>query len=254
MGNGSVISGYRIMRGESGGALATLAADTDSALTVYRDVTVEAGVEYGYAVVALSADGESELSATASVTTPEESSEQESGDAEEPAAPSGLSAVAGEGFVDLIWTAPTDSGSVISGYRVLRGASGGALATLVADTGSPLTVYRDATVEAGEAYVYAVVALNGDQESTVSATASATVPGELQDEDSKGTSDPLLAGDLGASDVQARQGISSSAPVITGILEVGLGASYIFPESSYPEGYEFAAQEWIYAWTTILRR
>ena len=242
----SVISAYRILRGANGGDLATLVADTDSPLTVYRDDTVEAGQAYVYAVVALSGDLESAPSATASVTTPEESSEQESVDDEElvaPGAPSGLSAVASDGFVDLIWTAPADS--VVSGYQILRGASGEELETLVADTGSPLAAFHDATVEAGGAYVYAVVALNGDLESSVSATASAKVPGELQDEDSKGTSDPLLAGGLGTSDVQARQGISPSAPVITGILEVGLSASYSFPESSYPEGYEFDGLEWI---------
>ena len=250
--NGSVTSGYRILRGASGEALATLVDDTSSTLTAYRDETVEAAAEYVYAVVALSGDGESAPSATTSVTTPEESSEQESVDDEElvaPGAPSGLSAVASDGVVDLVWTVPADS--VISGYRILRGAGGRELATLVADTGAPLTVYRDDTVEAGGAYVYAVVALNGDLESSVSATARAKVPGELQDEDRQAKSNPLLADGLGNLAVRAAEGGLPSAPVITGMLEVGLHASYIFDKSyifpdpyTLQEGYQLVSVQW----------
>ena len=104
-----------------------------------------------------------------------------------PAAPSGLSAVVGDGGVDLTWTAPTDG--VISGYRILRGANAASLATLVADTGSTLTAYRDETVAAGAEYVYAVVALSADGESPSSATASVTTPEDASDEEPGDVSD-----------------------------------------------------------------
>ena len=194
--NGSVISGYGILRGPSAGALATLVVDTNSTQVFYRDETVEAGADYVYAVVALTADAESLPSATASVTVPEESSEQEPGGGGQPAPPTGLVAVAGDGVVDLVWAAPSDNDNdneiVISGYRIMRGANAGALATLVADSGSPLTFYRDETVEADADYVYAVVALSAGGESPPSATASVTIPA-LTSAEASGESDPLSA-------------------------------------------------------------
>ena len=196
--NGSVINGYGILRGPSAEALATLVVDTNSTQAFYRDETVEAGADYVYAVVALSADAESRPSATARVTVPEESSEQEPGGGGQPAPPTGLVALVGDGVVDLVWAAPSDNDNdndneiVITGYRIMRGANAGALATLVADSRSPLTFYRDETVEAGANYVYALVALSAGGESPPSATASVTIPA-LTSVQASGESDPLAA-------------------------------------------------------------
>ncbi len=75
-----------------------------------------------------------------------------------PAAPKGLSAVAGPGAVNLIWDANTEQD--LAGYLVLR-------AETPDDTLQPLmseptrdTRYRDTTVKPGVRYVYAIVAVD----------------------------------------------------------------------------------------------
>ena len=76
-----------------------------------------------------------------------------------PEPPMGLSAVAGEGAISLIWEASTSDD--VTGYLVLRGE--GADATLLTVTPSPLveTRFVDRAVVAGTRYVYAVVAVDG---------------------------------------------------------------------------------------------
>ncbi|HVE53358.1 MAG TPA: fibronectin type III domain-containing protein, partial [Ramlibacter sp.] len=75
-----------------------------------------------------------------------------------PLPPAGLSAVAAEGTISLIWEAsPSED---VSGYLVLRGD--GANATLAPVTPSPVveTRFVDRDVMAGMRYVYAVVAVD----------------------------------------------------------------------------------------------
>ena len=71
----------------------------------------------------------------------------------------GLSAVAGEGAISLIWEASASDD--VTGYLVLRGE--GADATLLTVTPSPVveTRFVDRAVVAGMRYVYAVVAVDG---------------------------------------------------------------------------------------------
>ena len=64
------ITGYRILRGPDADSLSTIEADTESASTSYADATVEPETTYRYAVVALSADGNSSQSSSMSATTP----------------------------------------------------------------------------------------------------------------------------------------------------------------------------------------
>ncbi|HXH04996.1 MAG TPA: fibronectin type III domain-containing protein, partial [Vicinamibacterales bacterium] len=75
-----------------------------------------------------------------------------------PAPPTGLTAVAAPGAVNLIWNPNTEKD--LAGYVVLRGeAPGGTLQPLVT---SPLAepMYRDVSVTPGQRYVYAVVAVD----------------------------------------------------------------------------------------------
>ena len=64
------ITGYRIMRGASATSLSTLENDTESVRTEYEDATVAPETSYHYAVVALSANGDSPQSGSLSTTTP----------------------------------------------------------------------------------------------------------------------------------------------------------------------------------------
>ena len=57
------ITGYRVLRGSDAGSLSTIEADTASARAEYTDTTVAAETTYFYAVLALSADGDSTQSA-----------------------------------------------------------------------------------------------------------------------------------------------------------------------------------------------
>ena len=71
----------------------------------------------------------------------------------------GLVVSAGEGGVDLLWTASTSAD--VAGYVVLRGD--GADGTLQRLTTAPIaaTQYRDQTARAGMTYSYAVIAIDG---------------------------------------------------------------------------------------------
>ena len=71
----------------------------------------------------------------------------------------GLVVSAGEGGVDLLWTASTSSD--VAGYVVLR--ADGADGTLQRLTTAPITAtqYRDQTARAGMTYSYAVIAIDG---------------------------------------------------------------------------------------------
>ena len=90
-------------------------------------------------------------------------------------APIDLAAAGRDGQVDLSWTSLTNSGNV--GYNVYRSTS-----DQVDTSGSPLngstpltnTSYTDSSVTNGTTYYYAVVAVEGNQKSQASKTASAT--------------------------------------------------------------------------------
>ena len=75
-----------------------------------------------------------------------------------PAAPSGVIAVADDDAISLVWNANSESD--LAGYRVLRGTAPDA--TLQPLTPEPVerTTYRDARVEPGQRYWYAVQAVD----------------------------------------------------------------------------------------------
>jgi hypothetical protein len=75
-----------------------------------------------------------------------------------PASPTGLTAVAADGVVNLIWGAGSEVD--LAGYLILRGGSTGE--TLQPLTLMPIveTSYRDTTVTPGQRYVYAVEAVD----------------------------------------------------------------------------------------------
>jgi len=95
-----------------------------------------------------------------------------------PAPPSGLTATAGTGEVDLAWQAPvSDGGSPITGYDVFVGTSSGAQGTTPANA-DPLradaTGYTVTGLTNGQEYFFVVKALNAVGRSTASNEASGT--------------------------------------------------------------------------------
>ena len=165
------ITGYRVLRGTDAGSLSTIEADTASARAEYTDSTVAAETTYFYAVLALSADGDSTQSGTISVTTP---AAPRSGELR-PAAPTGLTAAqVGHDSLTLTWEDPQDAN--ITGYRALRITDAESLSTIERDTGSASTEYTDTTVVPETTYIYAVMALSADGYGVPSTAIGVTTP------------------------------------------------------------------------------
>ena len=99
--------------------------------------TAQAGVTYSYLVLARSADNVSDPSNTAVI--------------EAPAPPSGLTATAGDGAIDLSWQAPT--AGTVAGYRVQRQDEQGDWTTLADTTEAS---HSDGAAQANVQYRYRV--------------------------------------------------------------------------------------------------
>jgi len=146
---------YHVKRSTtSGGPYTEIGAPT---ATNYTDTGVTNGTTYFYVVSAVNSGGESANSAQVSATpnTP-------------PAAPTGLSASAGNAQVSLSWNASTGATS----YHVKRSTTSGGPYTQV---GAPTaTNYTDTGLTNGTTYFYVVSAVNSAGESANSTQASAT--------------------------------------------------------------------------------
>lgn len=164
-GNGLPIQGYRVYRARSSGSLSEVA--TTDGETTYNDTAVQDGVTYRWAVTAVTADGEGNMTDAVEANTT----------ATVPGVPRLPAAQPGDGVVRLTWKAPADDGGAeISSYRVYRNATGGGLVPLDAIGGLR---YEDRNVSNGATYTYAVAAVNvigeGPRTADVTATPRAGV-------------------------------------------------------------------------------
>ena len=92
-------------------------------------------------------------------------------------APGGLEVTMVRNRLTLSWAAPAADADSVTGYEILRAAGDAEPATVVADTASTSTTYRDDTAtEAGVSYTYAVKALRGGDASAESNRASYSLP------------------------------------------------------------------------------
>lgn len=135
--------------------------------TAFTDLTTTAGTAYAYRVIAFNGSGDAAPSNEASVTTPTLG----------PAAPTQLTAaVVGTSAINLAWV---DNASNETGYRVefrrATDANFTVLATLPADSTSHAAV---ALLE-GTAYVFRVIAVNGQGDSAPSNEATATTTSQF---------------------------------------------------------------------------
>ena len=152
---------YNVLRGTADGGPYTQVGT--STATSYMDTNVTNGTTYYYVVTAVNSWGQSgnsnQISATP-VPPP-------------PAAPTNLTATAGNGQVSLSWTASKGASS----YHVKRGtANGGPYSTIASPTA---TNYTDSTVTNGTTYYYVVTAVNAGGESGNSNQVSATPTGSF---------------------------------------------------------------------------
>lgn len=78
------------------------------------------------------------------------------------------------GRIDLLWAAPSDGGSPITGYFIERSLNGVTYSTLVSNTGTTSTTYTDTGLTSAQIYYYRVSAINAVGTGTASSAASAT--------------------------------------------------------------------------------
>ena len=152
------ISGYKVYRSTvSGTGYAYIGTTSGTSL---RDTTVTGETAYYYAVTAVNTLlRESGYSKEASATP------------RDVIPPTGLTATAGEGFVELPWSPSPDSD--ISYYKIYRTTAQGANYTYISNASG--TYYKDKSVTGGITYYYVVTAVNAySKESPYSNEASAT--------------------------------------------------------------------------------
>jgi fibronectin type 3 domain-containing protein len=159
---GAAISGYNVYRGTSAGGETLLA--TLGSVTTWTDSTAVNGTTYYYKVSAINSVGEGGQS--------NEMNARPGAPATVPGAPTLSAAKPGNHSVALAWTAPSNGGAAISGYRVYRGTSPGS-ETLLTTLGN-VTSWTDAGAVNGTIYYYKVTAVNSAGEGSMSNEMSAS--------------------------------------------------------------------------------
>jgi fibronectin type 3 domain-containing protein len=155
-GNVSGASGYRVFRSTTSGGPYTQIASPSG--TSHADNGLNNGTTYYYVVRAFDANGETANSQQVSATPV----------AVAPAAPTGVSAVAGNATVTLGWAAVNG----VTSYRVYRGTASGGPYTLLASPTN--TAHVDSSASNGITYFYVVRSFGNGLESVNSAQVSAT--------------------------------------------------------------------------------
>ena len=156
---GGPASTYTVWRTDGDGVTSANFQPVESAnspTTAWADTTVSPGETYTYQVTASNTGGTSGPSNNVAVTTPI------------PAAPTDLSATAGDTHVALTWTASTGA----TGYKVKRSTTDGGPYTTV---GTPTAAsYTNTGLTNGTTYYYVVTAVNAGAESDDSDQVSST--------------------------------------------------------------------------------
>lgn len=222
---GSAITAYRIYR--NGSFLAEIGTNTS-----FRASGLLNGVSYTFTVRAVNAVGEGPASNEAvatPVTTPD--------------APTGLSAVKGNGLVSLSWSAPAQNGgSAITNYHVYVGTTSGA-ATYRASTGGANTSFVVNGLTNGQTYFFNVTAQNAVGQGASSAETSAvpsTVPGASSLAATAGNGQVTLTWSLGSdggsalTDQHIYRGLSSGATTL--LASTGNGANTSFVDTTALNG------------------
>ncbi|HEY8109540.1 MAG TPA: fibronectin type III domain-containing protein, partial [Candidatus Nitrosotenuis sp.] len=170
---GSAITGYKIEYKSGSGSYSVLVANTASASTTYSHTGLTSGTAYTYKISAINAIGtgnaSSEVSATPTTTSQPSTA---------PGTPSLSATAVSATQVNLSWSAPSNGGSAITGYKIEYKSGSGSYSVLVANTASASTTYSHTGLTSGTAYTYKISAINsigtGNASSEVSATPTTT--------------------------------------------------------------------------------
>ena len=150
---GSPITGYTVSDGVGDSCTTPDGSTTSCTVTGLANGTV-----YSFTVTATNGNGTGVASAGSNPVTP----------STVPDAPTGVSAVAGEGSATVSWTAPSDEGSTITGYTVT--ASTGRTCTAA---GTTCTITG---LAAGTAVTFTVTATNANGTGAASSASAPVVP------------------------------------------------------------------------------
>ncbi len=156
-------TGYNVYVGTAPGHESTVAANgaTPITSTNYAVTGLANATRYYFEVTALNSAGEGAPSNEASASP-----------ASPPAAPTGLSATAGNARVALSWARPSaNGGAAISGYNVYVSTTAGSRGTKVASVGA--INYTAVGLRNGASYYFEVTAVNAAGEGPASAQVSA---------------------------------------------------------------------------------
>ena len=164
---GGTATGYRVARKQGRGDWHVVAADTGSAVTFFADGDVAVATGYTYRVRALNQGEEGAWSAAVTVTT--------AATPTIPGSPTGLTVKPGTASqLQLAWTAPTNTGGGVTGYRIERSpdVAPREWSDVVSDTGpDAVTWHETAVLTADTVYHYRVYARNSAGESAPSTSA-----------------------------------------------------------------------------------
>lgn len=159
-------TGFEIERSSDGVTFSYLAS-VSANVTQYTDIGLESGTRYDYRVAARGKDGNSGYSDTAAATP----------QLMLPAAPAGLTAVAGKTSITLKWTDESDNETGFGIERSQDGITFAAIKTVAAGT----VTYEDGPLASSTTYDYRIQAVGRDGNSGYSDTATATTPAKVPD-------------------------------------------------------------------------
>jgi hypothetical protein len=172
----SPITGYDVQFSSNGGGSWTPASSTFHTSTATTEIVtgLTGGTTYIFRVAAITAIGTGPYSTPSAAASP----------GAVPAAPTSVTAAAGDGKATVSWTAPTDTGaSAVTGYAVQDSIDGGTTwASATSRTSADAPNAGTATTEVvtglmnGTAYVFRVAAINAAGAGAFSAASAAVTP------------------------------------------------------------------------------
>ena len=164
---GSAITDYVIQYSTNGGTSWTPFSDGTSTATTATVTGLTNGTAYGFRVAAVNSAGTGLFSAASASVTP----------GNVPGLPTGVSGRAGDGRVQVSWTAPASNGSTaITDYVIQFSTNSGTSWTTFSDGTSTATTAMVTGLTNGTSYTFRVSAVNAVGTSAAAATASASIP------------------------------------------------------------------------------
>ena len=165
--NGSAITGYVVQYSSNNGSTWSANIATGSATTSYTVTGLTNATAYRFRVAAVNAVTTGAYSAISAAVTP----------VGQPAAPTGLAAVAGQSLANLSWTAPSSNGgSAVTRYEYRYTTDNGVNWSTATTTGSTATSFAVTGLTPGTSYKFQVRAVNSAGAGDWSTTSSAVVP------------------------------------------------------------------------------